>query len=42
MGYNVGRSRFSGQFFRIFEINSFYFIVAMSSLLHDVEAIHGI
>ena len=30
---------FSGQFFRIFEIKLFCFVVALSDLVHDVEAI---
>ena len=29
-------------FFRIFEIIIFCFVVAMSDLVHDVEAIHGL
>ena len=34
---------FSAQFFRIFEIYFFFcFFVAMSDLVHDVEAIHGL
>ena len=31
---------FSGQLFRITEINHFCFVVAMSDLVHDVETIH--
>ena len=33
---------FRGHFFRIFEIESFCFVVAMNDLVHDVEAIHGL
>ena len=33
---------FSGQFFRIFEIIFVCFVVAMSDLVQDVEAIHGL
>ena len=33
---------FSGQFFRIFKIISFCFVVARFDLVHDVEAIHGL
>ena len=39
-GYNVGP--FSGQFFHIFEIRLFCFVVTMSDQVHNVEAIHGI
>ena len=31
-----------GQFFHIFEIKLCFFVVAMSGLVHDVEAINGI
>ena len=33
---------FSGQFFRIFEIIIFCFVVAMCDIMHDVDAIHGL
>ena len=33
---------FSGQFFHIFEIKLFYFVLGMSDLVHDVETIHGL
>ena len=33
---------FSGQFFHFFEIKLFCFTVAMSDLVHNVEAIDGI
>ena len=33
---------FSGQFFRIFEIIIFCFVVALYDLVHDVEAIHDL
>ena len=36
-GYNV---RWSGQLFRSFEIKLFCFVVAVSDLVHDGEAIH--
>ena len=32
---------FSGHFFRNFEINFVFFIVSMSDLVHDVEAIYS-
>ena len=36
--YNV--DGFSGQFFLIFEINCFCFVVAIFDLVHDVKAIY--
>ena len=38
MGYNVGWFKWS--LFRIFEIISFCFVVAIFDLVHDVEAIY--
>ena len=32
---------FIGQFFRIFEIKLFCFVVAMSDVVDNVEAMHG-
>ena len=33
---------FNGQYFRIFEIKLLCFVVAISDLVQDVEAIHGL
>ena len=33
---------FSGQFFRIFKIKPFCFVVAIFDLVHDVETLHGL
>ena len=33
---------FSGHLFRIFEIRLFCFVVALTDLVHDVEAMHDI
>ena len=33
---------FSGQFFHIFEIKLFCFVVAMNDVVQDVEAIHSV
>ena len=33
---------FSGQFFHIFEIIIFYFVVDICDLVHDVEALYSL
>ena len=42
MPLQVARGDSSGQFFRIFEIIIFCFVVAISDLVHDVEAMYGL
>ena len=39
-GVQPTQNGFSGQFFRIFEIKLFCFVVAVRDLVHGVEAIH--
>ena len=40
-GFNMYIGWVNGQFFRILEIKSFYFVVAICDLVQDVETVKG-
>ena len=42
MARDATQNYFSGQFFRIFEIIIFCFVVAVCDLVHAVEAMYGL